>query len=601
MSVEISPQIDFDELIREEYSSSGFEYSKKESQENNSESSKESNFAANENTIESQTNDTETGKQLVINTHGGIEGDWSKTWSEVGGKFDSEKGEVRDENGSVTGRIIGSNSQEDGIVIAHLEMVEHFKSNSTEGFVMPDWQERSETGDVIAIHVTVAFLRGETIFYETWSHVVEQKEIEDEIIEKEADQIELFDNGDNVLDAEIAKENEPKLIIDLNGTFLDQLLSTPAIEGVESVGIKTETLEKPNEIENTYTIVVDKVASIPELGKIITTPELKTQDELSTDSNKEIQINNQEIIQNEAYQILSEPNKTVSSEQETEPVSITIMSRKAETGNILTSVVKNEPVQPKTENGKTEIESKRESTPLQNQGEPVIVEVSTEVISAIFSSEENKSEIAVQKSEMTSQGTSKERVIESTKSIESPYVTEPIKIIKSSKNESVTNQPETIVASNLNARNETKKPQVEVKKETKTVDKIAETSSISKTERLSITVKENAKKNKIESSQSIHSAEPVVLHENIVKINELSQTEPTKNDTPNHSIGYESFLRAVGSRQLPNKIANKIESSYQISTSRQSTSIPPKFIDDAKKILPFPVSKFNGVTLKRAA
>ncbi len=177
---------------------------------------------------EGEKSGTASGLDLVLERHGGAEEDWKITYQESGHRFDPEARELLDEHGtSLTKEIETSGDNMSAEKVAeHYRMLDHFQSNPDKPYLLPDWVEQTQSGEVI--HSTIVTLDENNIFhYETRSHEVMADEPEEEDAREEVQEAPetaaLSDEIPASDDAEETAPDLPILRIDLNEKILESL------------------------------------------------------------------------------------------------------------------------------------------------------------------------------------------------------------------------------------------------------------------------------------------------------------------------------------------------------------------------------------------
>lgn len=116
------------------------------------------------------------GLSAVTERRGGNSADWQLTYSasgEGGHRFNGT--ELVDSAGkSLTGEVVKAHNLEPEKVEEHLLMLEHFRNNPEKPYLLPDWLEKTDRGEVL--HVTAVKVDGSGfVRYETWSHPLENQ------------------------------------------------------------------------------------------------------------------------------------------------------------------------------------------------------------------------------------------------------------------------------------------------------------------------------------------------------------------------------------------------------------------------------------------
>ncbi|MFA6463420.1 MAG: hypothetical protein WCV55_00240 [Candidatus Paceibacterota bacterium] len=562
---------------------------------------------------------TKSGLQLVVEKYAIKEEDWNMTWSGGGERF--EKGEIFDENGSITEKISQENSADNAMLIAHFEMVDHFKSNSTEGYVLPDWTVKSETGEILEVNVTVAFLVDGRIYYETWTHTAEQKESEeDELIKEETDsdevladqEIDLNNTEDPIVEDEI-ESIEPVLVI-----ATDKEIQAQSVAQEKTETLVTEQILRNTEsqiinsvsVENTH-INVQEINNVARIEIIIDENE-KTNDPIDKNETIELvsDINSQPEVETEL--VVTEP-KIVPEDKQTEaaPINKKEIVESVHTETVVKETVKE--VQTKKVESKIAeekildkefdvkvVDETKEVHFERKETDKEIKEVSSEIISEIFSSEKRPTDASSQKEEKeavqireaSNKEIKKEERPQTDKAIESPYV-EDIKIVlevTSSKIESANIKTEINENPAINV-DKSIKNEVEAKKDISNTEKKASETNSSEIVETSPRTVENIDEKTVSS---------IVLAESRTQTNEAIRIRTNREEVQKTSNQNESFLRALGLHRSQNQTERRARPFYQTNTSNQPANKQSKTIVE-EKIIPSTTNALNGITLKRAA
>lgn len=208
--------------------------------------------------------------QFVLDMRGGEPEDWKLTYQESGSKFDGK--ELFGQDGASLTEVIRNSDLSTDKILGHEDMLNHFRDNITEPYMLPDWIEQGADGEQI-IHVTVASIDKEgNVSYETWTHQKEKQKEEEEDKEK--------DKNDNInLNVELEEviTIEEKEIVGISK--IEENNSAQNEEGTDTI------LEVNNSINYNETIILNEEESIN--NTIVTND--------SVYSSLEININNKEI------------------------------------------------------------------------------------------------------------------------------------------------------------------------------------------------------------------------------------------------------------------------------------------------------------------
>ncbi len=217
---------------------------------------------------EGEKSGTASGLDLVLERHGGAEEDWKITYHESGHRFDPEARELLDEHGkSLTKEIETSDDNMSAEKIAeHYRMLDHFQSNPDKPYLLPDWVEQTQHGEVI--HSTIVTLDENNIFhYETRSHEVMADEPEEEDAREEVQEAPeagiLSDEIPASDDAAETVASIPVLRIDLNEKILGSLSAEQAYSATaETAPIEEDILPALHENPHYETAPHEVLATI---------------------------------------------------------------------------------------------------------------------------------------------------------------------------------------------------------------------------------------------------------------------------------------------------------------------------------------------------
>jgi stress-induced morphogen len=192
--------------------------------------------------------------QFVLDMRGGEPEDWKLTYQESGSKFDGK--ELFGQDGVSLTEIIRNSDLSADKILGHEDMLNHFRSNDTEPYMLPDWIEQDANGEEI-IHVTVASIDKEgNVSYETWTHQKEKPKEEEEDKEKDKN-----DNINPVIELEEVIEIEEKEIININKVEENNLFQNEEVKDAifsadnhinNNENITKNESNKSLDIENTY-------------------------------------------------------------------------------------------------------------------------------------------------------------------------------------------------------------------------------------------------------------------------------------------------------------------------------------------------------------